>query len=73
MCSPSQGYYQSQIESDPNKLSEKEKEHINGMIEVQLYHAQRCDNIQNRTMADKQKALDMERVDLLRKVLRVMG
>lgn len=54
-------------------LCDREIELINGMIEVQLDHAQRCDNIANRTMAEKQKAWDMERVALLRKVLAVMG
>lgn len=50
------------------KLSPSEIKLIDGMIEVHLYHALRCDNIQNRAMADKQKAYDMERVALLRKI-----
>lgn len=54
-------------------LSAREVELINGMIEVQLNHAGRCDRIANREMAEKQKGWDMERVELLRKVLRVMG
>lgn len=41
---------------------------IDGMIEVQLHHAERCDGIANRAMAEKQKGWDMERVALLRKL-----
>ena len=54
-------------------LSNREVELINEMIEVQLNHAERCDHIANRKMAEKQKGWDMERVKLLRKVLSVMG
>jgi hypothetical protein len=49
-------------------LTAREIELIDGMIEVQLAHAQRCDSIANRTMADKQKGWDMERVALLQKL-----
>ena len=49
-------------------LTPREIELIDGMIEVQLDHAARCDNIANRTMAEKQKGWDMERVELLRKL-----
>ena len=49
-------------------LTEREIELIDGMIEVQLNHAQRCDNVMNRPMAEKQKGWDMERVELLRKI-----
>jgi hypothetical protein len=38
------------------------------MIEVQLHHAAQCDAIANRTMAEKQKGWDMERVALLHKI-----
>jgi hypothetical protein len=38
------------------------------MIEVQLRHASQCDGIANRTMAEKQKGWDMERVALLQKI-----
>ena len=38
------------------------------MIEVQLNHAELCDHIANRTMAEKQKGWDTERVALLRKI-----
>ena len=54
-------------------LSDREKELIQGMIEVQLDHAERCDRIQNRDMAEKQKAWDLERVALLRKILSILG
>ena len=50
------------------QLNERELELIDGMIETQLNHASRCDTIANRTMAEKQKGWDMERVELLRKV-----
>jgi hypothetical protein len=46
----------------------RELELIDGMIEVQLHHADQCDRIANRTMAEKQKGWDMERVALLRKI-----
>ena len=50
------------------KLTEREIELIDGMIEVQKNHAARCDTIQNRTMAEKQKGWDLERVALLEKI-----
>lgn len=49
-------------------LTAREIELIDGMIEVQLHHANRCDNIGNRPMAEKQKGWDMERVELLKKL-----
>ena len=49
-------------------LTAREIELLDGMIEVQLDHAARCDNIANRVMAEKQKGWDMERVELLRKL-----
>ena len=48
-------------------LTDREIELIDGMIQVQLDHANRCDAIANRAMADKQKGWDMERVALLQK------
>ncbi len=54
-------------------LSAREIELVHGMIEVQLKHAEQCDRIMNRNMAEKQKGWDLERVELLRKVLSVMG
>jgi len=54
-------------------LTARELELIDGMIEVQLDHALRCDSIGNRAMADKQKAWDMERVELLRKLKAAHG
>lgn len=54
-------------------LTPREIELLDGMIEVQLDHALRCDSIGNRTMAEKQKAWDMERVELLRKLKAAHG
>jgi len=53
-------------------LTERELQLIDGMIEVQRHHADQCDRIANRVMAEKQKGWDMERVDLLLK-LRASG
>jgi hypothetical protein len=52
----------------PVPLTERELELIDGMIEVQLRHAEQCDGIANRTMAEKQKGWDLERVALLQKI-----
>jgi hypothetical protein len=52
----------------PVPLTARELELIDGMIEVQLDHAKRCDSIANRTMAERQKGWDMERVALLQKL-----
>jgi len=54
-------------------LTEREVELIDGMIEVELKHAERCDRIANRNMAEKQKGWDMERVELLRKIKQHFG
>ena len=54
-------------------LSAREVELLEGMIEVQLHHAARCDTFANTTMAAKQKGWDMERVELLRKIIRTIG
>ena len=55
------------------KPPDREIELLDGMIEVQLNHAERCQDIIDRpggnvTMATKQKGWDMERVELLRKI-----
>jgi len=67
------------------KLTAREIELIEGMIESQRNHAERCSRILkssfsskspvwelsdlgNRTMAEKQKPLDMERIALLEKI-----
>ena len=61
-------------EAQPSKpLTPREVELLDGMIEVQLDHAKRCDSIGNRPMAEKQKAWDMERVELLRKLKAAHG
>lgn len=49
-------------------LTKREVELIDEMIETQLLHAERCDHMANSTMAQKQKAWDLERVELLRKL-----
>lgn len=54
-------------------LTPREIELLDGMIEVQLHHAAQCDRIANRTMAEKQKGWDMERVALLRKLKAAHG
>ena len=63
-----QGFADGKRSAERKPLTEREIELIDGMIEVQRDHAKRCDNIANRTMADKQKGWDMERVDLLLKL-----
>jgi hypothetical protein len=57
-----------QQEPEPVAWTDRELELIDGMIEVQLRHAAQCDGIANRTMAEKQKGWDMERVALLYKI-----
>ena len=57
-----------QEEQEPVAWTDRELELIDGMIEVQLHHAAQCDGIANRTMAEKQKGWDMERVALLQKI-----
>jgi len=52
---------------NPSVLNPREIELIDGMIQVQLHHAEVCDGMANRAMADKQKGWDMERVALLQK------
>jgi hypothetical protein len=57
-----------QPEQEPVAWTDRELQLIDGMIEVQLHHAAQCDGIANRTMAEKQKGWDMERVALLQKI-----
>ena len=61
------------LEAQRKPLTQREIELIDGMIEVQRDHAKRCDNIANRTMADKQQGWDMERVNLLLKLKAAHG
>jgi hypothetical protein len=56
------------VNSEPVAWSERELELIDGMIEVQLNHAEQCDRIANRPLAEKQKGWDMERVAILQKI-----
>lgn len=57
-----------QVQAGAVPLTDREIELIDGMIQIQLDHASRCDAIANRSMADKQKGWDMERVALLQKI-----
>lgn len=52
------------------KLTDREFELLEGMIRSELNHAERCDALRNRAMAEKQKGWDMERVTLLKKIVR---
>jgi hypothetical protein len=52
------------------KLTDREIELLDGMIRSELNHAERCDALRNRAMAEKQKGFDMERVELLKKIVR---
>jgi hypothetical protein len=54
--------------SQTSAFTPREVELLDGMIEVQLHHAAQCDGMKNRSMADKQKGWDMERVQLLQKI-----
>ena len=65
---PRCGHYCPQPNQEPVAWSKREIELIDGMIEVQLKHARTCDSMANRTMADKQKGWDLERVTLLEKI-----
>jgi hypothetical protein len=51
----------------PEGWTQREIELFDGMIEVQEKHAARCEPIQNKVMALKQKSWDLERVALLKK------
>ena len=60
------------------KLTEREIELVDGMIEVQLHHAKQCQDMidrpgSNATMAARQLSWDMERVELLRKIKKYLG
>lgn len=59
-------------------LSDREIELIDGMIDVQLRHAEQCQAMIDRPggnagMATKQLGWDMERVELLRKIKQHFG
>ena len=49
-------------------LTDDEQALLQGLIDYWQDHADRCDNIANRRMADWQKAQDLSRVALLRKL-----
>ena len=50
------------------KFTERERELLLGMIDVQMHHATRA-QLMNKPMGEKQYTWDMERVDLLKKIL----
>lgn len=50
------------------KLSEEERELIKGMIEVQQYHALRCETM-SKPVASRQKEKDLKRITLLTRIL----
>ena len=54
-------------------LTDREIKLLDGMIHAQLNHAQRCDSIPNRPMAEKQKSWDIERASLLQKLKAAHG
>ena len=56
-----------------DRLTDREIELIEGMISVQEHHAARCDTIANRAMAEKQRGWNLERIELLNRILEVMG
>ena len=49
-------------------FSEREREILDELIEFWQNHAERCDLIENRRMAERQKERDLERVALLKKL-----
>lgn len=53
------------------ELSDREKKLITGMIVVQMHHAEQCDQMLNRKMAEKQKSYDLERVAFLKRILSI--
>lgn len=50
------------------KLTKREIEIIDGLIEVQRHHAERCERIPNQEIGRRQRARDLERVKLLEKI-----
>ena len=50
------------------RLDEREIELLEGMIEVQLNHAGRCELMEN-IMAKRQRVKDIERAELLARIL----
>lgn len=54
------------------KLTLEERAALSDLMAFWIDHSDRCDNIQNRKMAEKQKARDLVRVSALNKVLRII-
>lgn len=57
----------------PEGWTQREIELFDGMIDVEEDHAERCDRIANRVMAEKQKGWDLERVALLKKCKAILS
>ena len=55
------------------RLTPREVDLVKGMIAAQQNHADTCNRIANRKMADIQRGWDLERIALLNKILDVMG
>jgi len=53
---------------EPFTLTHRELDLLDGMIESQLYHSERCGKIDNRPMAEKQIGWNNERIELLRRI-----
>ena len=53
------------------QLSAREKILIEGMIETQINHAERCGRIADKEIAKKQRRLDLSRAALLNKILKI--
>jgi len=49
-------------------FSKRELDLLSSLIDYWQDHAKRCDSMQNRTMAEKQKSWDLERVHMLIKL-----
>lgn len=49
-------------------LKQEEVDMLCAMAEQYELHADRCDRIHNRMMANKQKSRDLQRADLLRRL-----
>ena len=52
-------------------FSDRERELLSQLRDYWMRHAEACDHIRNRTMAERQKVVDLERVALLEKILKL--
>jgi len=51
------------------EINSREMEVLEGMLQREIDHAVRCETIANRTMAERQKAWDLERAHIIRKII----